>query len=765
MNLFRHQTNRINEFRSDLGWRQILLVAAALIAVHASYRYNYLLFHSAAELFSVCIAVTIFVIVINTNDIIKNTYVVVAGTSYLFTGILDTLHLLTYKGMGVFTDYDYYAPQFWIAARYIESFSMLGAFVFVTHGRRVSLFALSAFYSLITAALVASILIFKTFPVCFVAGSGLTPFKIVSEYVIVSVLALAILTLYLRRRHFEGRLYRMLTLSIVLMILTEICFTLYFSDAMSDSINEIGHLIKICSFYILYKAVVVTGFRDPISLLFRELQEREERYRVFFDNAAVGTAEIALDRRFLRVNDRLCRITGHAPADLLALSFDDLLAAGERGWSPAADGPDETAELRCVRGDGREIWIAVTATLIRNSRGAPARFIAIIRDISQRKGIESDLRQAKAEAERANLAKSKFLATASHDLRQPVQSLVLFLTVLKDTLAGTPTERPVRVMEQAVDALGTMLSGLLDLSRLDAGIVLPHLEPVDLNSVLQGIGSEYEHRAREMGLELRVRPLPVSVLADPTFLDRVLRNLMENALRYTERGGLLLACRRRGSCVRIDMVDTGIGIPAEHLGSIFDEYFQIANDSRERTKGLGLGLSIVQRLVALMGGRTEVRSRQGHGSCFSVTLPLTPATESSQPPEMPSAPDLRNRIVVVVDDDELVLGGLRLLLEGWGAQVVCADGTPAALDGVRALARPPDAIIADYRLRDGETGIEVAHLIHSHLGTAIPTMIITGDTAPERIKDVQASGFRMLHKPVNAGALFTTLAALLADGR
>ncbi|HLO78553.1 MAG TPA: ATP-binding protein [Magnetospirillum sp.] len=252
-------------------------------------------------------------------------------------------------------------------------------------------------------------------------------------------------------------------------------------------------------------------------------------------------------------------------------------------------------------------------------------------DISAVKGAEAQLKaardealEAKAEAERASVARSKFLAAASHDLRQPVQSLLLLIEVMKIRLAGTPMEQVTAQMENALDGLRLLLNSLLDMSKLDAGVVVPTEEDVDLGQLLGRLSQEYGLRAAEKGLRLRVVPTRLHVVSDATLLERVLRNLIENAIRYTPVGRILLGCRRSGAGVDIMVADTGIGIAPEHQEVVFEEFHQVANSARDRSQGLGLGLAIVRRLVGLLGGRIRLASVLGKGCRFTVSLPLSP---------------------------------------------------------------------------------------------------------------------------------------------
>ena len=264
----------------------------ARCVLHFVTHYNYLLFHTMVELFGIFIVVIMTSIVFSCWTYIENRYIKLIGIAYLFIGALDLLHTLSYKGMPFFTDYDYYAPQFWIAARCMESVSILAGLSLVKTKMRINGTLVAAIYLAVTVWLSATILYYKTFPVCFVAGSGLTPFKIVSEYVICALFVVSILVLYARRTYFDTRIFHQLMTALALMVCMELCFTLYASDAMSDAFNEIGHLLKICAFWLVFQAIVVTALRDPMRLLFRELTVSEKRLREAQALARLGRWEM-----------------------------------------------------------------------------------------------------------------------------------------------------------------------------------------------------------------------------------------------------------------------------------------------------------------------------------------------------------------------------------------------------------------------------------------------------------------------------------------
>jgi PAS domain S-box-containing protein len=286
------------------------------------------------------------------------------------------------------------------------------------------------------------------------------------------------------------------------------------------------------------------------------------------------------------------------------------------------------SEFRVLGRDGSERWLAGIGTVVYDRDGRPLNAFGVHIDISAAKVAETQLKvirdealEAKGEAERACLARSKFLAAASHDLRQPVQSLLLLIEVLKIRLTDTPMQMVAGQMEQALDTLRLLLNSLLDMSKLDAGVVVPQVQEVDLGRLLGRLAEEYHVRAAHQGLELRLVPTSLCIVTDPTLLERLLRNLLENALRYTAKGRILMGCRRAGGGVRIEVMDTGMGIAPENHEAVFEEFHQVGDGNRDR-QGLGLGLAIVRRLVTLLGGRIELRSALGRGARFSMVLPL-----------------------------------------------------------------------------------------------------------------------------------------------
>ena len=422
-------------------------------------------------------------------------------------------------------------------------------------------------------------------------------------------------------------------------------------------------------------------------------------------------------------------------------------------------------ECRLRRADGAYRWWLVRGVPLINESGEIEKWFGTctdIHDLTWRKQVENELKTAKAEAESANLAKSKFLAAASHDLRQPVQSLVFLLAVLKRQQMTEPlVAKAVAGMEDALAGLSNLLNAILDISRIDAGVVVPHMKNADIGAIVQRLGAEYANRCGHKNLKLRCHcRSDLYAITDSVQLERIIRNLIENAIFYTERGTLLLSARRSGDRLRINVLDTGIGIPESKLTYIFEEFYQVQNPARNFKQGLGLGLAIVKRLARLIGAEIKVRSREGRGSLFTVWLPAS-AASSTLSIDSDGCNPIAGRHIMLIEDNPKVRTGFQLLLESWNCTVSCAESGEQALEICKQKGWRFDAIIADHRLGAGMSGTQTAIQIAKDAGRSIPTLIVTGDTAPERIAEIHASGFEIMHKPVAPDDLSNRMTQLL----
>jgi signal transduction histidine kinase/CheY-like chemotaxis protein len=414
-------------------------------------------------------------------------------------------------------------------------------------------------------------------------------------------------------------------------------------------------------------------------------------------------------------------------------------------------------------------WVPFLAPLLMAaaSRALLVRFVQAL-DSAERHG--ADLERRVAERTRAlqtaNAAKTRFIAAASHDLRQPVASIGLLAGLLREQLSGSSSLAVLQRLGESVQALENLLKGLLDLSRFDAGSLRVRLQRVPLRQVFLAVASHEREQAAGKGLQLRLRDGGLVVHTDPVLLEQIVRNLVNNALRYTDHGGVLLSARRRGSEVLLQVRDTGRGIPADRQEQVFDEFVQLDNPARERSRGLGLGLSLVRRAAEVLQTPLRLWSQPGRGSCFTLRLPLVEQAHQAAAPRAAAASmGLAGQLVLVVEDDEALRESLRLRLERWGARVQAYAGLHPLARAIAqgALAQPPQLLLTDHRLPDGGSADVVALVAGQHLG--VPTLVVTGDTAASDLAQLDAQGWPVLHKPFGADELFAAMSAAMRQRR
>ncbi len=386
--------------------------------------------------------------------------------------------------------------------------------------------------------------------------------------------------------------------------------------------------------------------------------------------------------------------------------------------------------------------------------------------------LVTELRQQREEAksaqtlaEAANISKSKFLAAASHDLRQPLHAMGLLLHALENSLQDPESLAIIRQLDNSQQSMEKLFSALLDVSRLDAGVVEVNRHVFAIEQVLERLKDEFQPLAQARKLRFEVSSTPALVRSDPLLLSRILRNLITNAIVHTRQGGVSISCGPRPTAIEISICDTGPGIPQHELGNIFSEFHQLQNPERDHDKGLGLGLAIVRRLCALLGHDLGLESKPGEGTTFSLLVErVSPTTEKIYAinPPVPLHPGLlAGTSVLVVDDDIRITAAMKELLARWGITVKTAFNLEqAALLLGNGFA--PDLAICDYRLRENLTGVQVLQRINAIMGRKVAGLLITGDTAPERIKDAHISGYALMHKPVNPAKLRNALAQLLS---
>jgi two-component system, sensor histidine kinase len=376
--------------------------------------------------------------------------------------------------------------------------------------------------------------------------------------------------------------------------------------------------------------------------------------------------------------------------------------------------------------------------------------------------LVEDLRQRKEIAEQANLAKSRFLAAASHDLRQPVHALGMFVGALRGCKMDAEARRLLEHVETSVTAMDSLFSSLLDISRLDAGVVQVRPQVFRIGPVIERVCRDYGAEAQGKGLRLVALPCSAVVRTDPILIERILRNLVSNAVRYSDQGRVIVGCRR-GARLSIEIWDSGCGIPPDQQERIFEEFYQLDNPERDRAKGLGLGLTIVRRLANLLDCPLSLRSKLEQGSVFKISVPYVGHAVANAPrvPTEASVPAFGGGLILVIDDEMAIQEGMRSLLTSWGHDVIVAGSYDETMAQVLGMSRAPDLIICDYRLRAGENGIEVIAQLRRHFAAATPALLITGDTAPDRLAEARASGLLILHKPVANAKLRAAIGNLM----
>ena len=518
------------------------------------------------------------------------------------------------------------------------------------------------------------------------------------------------------------------------------------------------------------------SLNEELTALNSQLQETLERQRSTTDDLqnvlySTNVATLFLDRdlriRFFTPATRslfaiLPGDVGRPLADLHSLAADGALAADAR--AVLANLKPAEREIEAIGGQ----WFRRRISPYLAHGGRVEGVVITFNDITNRKHVAEALEEAKCEADIANSAKSRFLAAASHDLRQPLQTLSLLQGLLAKTVQAEKAQTLVARQDDTLGSMAAMLDALLDINQIEAGVIQADLRTFPISEILIRKREEFSYPATAKGLQLRVVDCAQEVYSDPRLLRQIVRNLLSNALKYTETGKVLLGCRWRGAVLSVEVWDTGIGIPASELQAIFGEYHQIGNDARERSRGLGLGLSIVHRLSALLGHRVRVTSREGRGSMFAVEVPFAARLDPTQTRALISmnkaatVAEHPQSTILIIEDDPDLRDLLRLLLESEGYQVLAAGDGAAALKIVEHEPAPPHLLLADFNLPDGLNGLQTVRRIRQDTAQTVPAIILTGDISTKTMREVVAEGCTQLNKPANNEELLRTVAAILS---
>ncbi|MFP3678357.1 NahK/ErcS family hybrid sensor histidine kinase/response regulator [Pseudomonas sp. SIMBA_041] len=538
-----------------------------------------------------------------------------------------------------------------------------------------------------------------------------------------------------------------------------------------------------------------------------ELEAERNRYKWLFENAVQGIFQASLHEGMRAANPALAHMLGYQDPQEVLFSLADLASNLFVGGASELENIGEILkhqrslhgyETQLRRKDGSSLDVLMNLLLKPDQEGLVEGFVADITErkqaqqrlqqlndeleqrvaartdelleanrnlqqqITQRKQIAEALRDARDAAEAANRSKDKYLAAASHDLLQPLNAARLLISTLRERKLPDVEQVLVERTHQALEGAEDLLTDLLDISRLDQAAVKPDVALYRLGELLGPLVSEFQSVAEAAGLNLRVQVGEYAISTDLRLMTRILRNFLSNACRYTDEGSILLGARRRGEMLRLEVWDTGRGIAADRLDSIFLEFNQLDVGRAADRKGVGLGLAIVERIGKILGYRIGVKSVPGRGSMFSIDVPIShevPLPISQAAPQLTTGNPLPGRRLLVLDNEVSILESMSALLGQWGCEVVTATDESSALAALRGQA--PELILADYHLDHGVVGCDVVRHLREHYGQVIPAVIITADRTDQCRRSLQRLGAPLLNKPVKPGKLRAALSQML----
>lgn len=493
--------------------------------------------------------------------------------------------------------------------------------------------------------------------------------------------------------------------------------------------------------------------------------DSEPFFRNILETAPDAMVIVDTNGKIVLVNAQAQSMFGYKRADMIGLTIEALLPQRVRSGhvahrasfveSPKIRPMGQDIDLVALRKDGSEFPVEISLSPVETHG---KKFVSsVIRDVSIRRQMEIDILAAREAAERANKANSAFLAAASHDLRQPVQALSLLNGALRRTVKDERALQMVENQDASLTAMTNLLNSLLDISRLDAGVVIPEWEEFPMQRLVDRLSAEFSRQAQIKGIEFSAESCDAVVRSDPNLLAEVITNLVSNAIRYTEKGQVKMVCVERDGHCHLEVADTGIGIEADQLEEIFLEFHQCKSPGASK-EGFGLGLAIVRRLTDLLDHRIDVESDPGKGSLFTVRVPTVASgrlENSDDGLQSDVVQDKTSGLVVLIEDDVHVADAWGLLLEAEGYRVATADSAKEAIVLIQHLDEQPVLLISDFHLRDGSTGVEAVSAIRKNYDSEIPAFIVSGDTS-KIVKEARLlDNCTLMSKPVDTARLLT----------
>ncbi len=593
------------------NYRIIFSACLVVTILLSSYNQSYLLFHTIIELLSIVVAFTVFIITWNAKKVLENQYLYFVGVGYLFIGGLDLLHTLTFDGMNVVEGQKFYANQFWVATRSLEALTLTVGFYFLNKKKKINADVLFITYLAVSVLIMLSILYWHIFPTCYIEGKGQTPFKIIAEYAIIGVLCLAGYFLYLRKSFFDSFAYRLLAFSLVFTILSEFSFTLYFQN--SSVLNAVGHLFKLVSFYLIYKANVETSFTKPTTLLFNGIKESEFRYRTLANNLPVLI--FRFDQNFnCTYTNTAEKATNKELLQKLLIEIESLLLK-VKNLNQAALKTD----IKLLNGEEKQVY---ALDLLKENQQIPTgeeTYLVLCQDITKLKLAEEQLIDL-------NATKDKFFSIIAHDLKNPFTTILASNELIYKSAAKLGTEKvqnlALRSYEAAKNAYA-LLENLLSWSIIQTGALKPKPEKIETDALLEGVVRTMFSLASAKGIEIALSSANNhQCYADFNMANTILRNLVSNAIKFSFADTLItIASVQDDTCIKFSVSDQGLGIDEQNLKDLLANNFVVSKDGTAKEKGTGLGLQLCKDFIYLNGGRFNIISAVGQGATFEFWLP------------------------------------------------------------------------------------------------------------------------------------------------
>ncbi len=768
-----------------------VIFPAIILLVVGLYRLsllNYLLYHSIIEFLAIVVAITIFIIGWNTRKFSRNNMIIILAAGYLAVGSLDMLHTLAFSGMGVFPQHDSNLPtQFWIAARYVEGIAVFLGALYI--GRKKVPLAETWLFGFLAAGVLLTYAIFAgVFPDCYVEGEGLTMFKIVSEFVVSAIFIAAGVIFWHKRTYLGRNILRLLLMAGVLTVLSEMSFTLYVD--VYGFFNFLGHIFKLFSILLIYRALVEESLTNPYQLLFKEiaasnekLSQNEKKFRDLVEHTTDWVWEVDLNGKLTYTNPRIKGLTGFELDEIIGrIPFDFMDPTGEGKAKEyfedalAHANPFYQLESTMLNKDGFPVIFETSGVPVLNEQGELTGYRGIGRDITERKEAEKKLQQAKDEVEQANRAKSIFLANMSHEIRTPMNVIIGMTDILNNSGLNPNQKECAGMVRESANSLLTIINDILDFSKIEAGRLEIAKIHFNLAWEVERTVASFALQAQKKGLKLSCSiddNVPRIVTGDSARLQQVLINLIGNALKFTEQGEVAVNIRQDDGGILFSISDTGIGIPADK-DWLFQSFTQADTSGARKYEGTGLGLAISKNLVELMGGSIGVKSVENRGSTFFFTIPFdlpedTADTLFSQQPvgslsEQPS-PETKALEILLVEDKPMNQKLATVLLEQKGHKVTTAVSGKEALEALKA--QRFDLILMDIHMPEMD-GLEVTKRIRTCEVEAVRDIPIIAMTAyamkEDRDRCLQAGMNYYVSKPINPEELYYAL-SIVMEGR